>query len=132
MRRTTRIAIAASTAVLGVGLLAGCSSSSSDSASGGASAAASAATQMLPPVIVEPGQTEATAKVGDFIDIKVDKLAGTTIDTSTPDLVEITQGGERDGAEFNPGAKALAPGDAVITVTGPDGSSYDLKITITE
>ena len=132
MRRTTRIAIAASTAVLGVGLLAGCSSSSSDSGSGAASPAASAAAQMLPPVIVEPGQTEATAKVGDFIDIKVDTLAGTTIDTSTPDLVEITQGGEKDGAEFNPGAKALAPGDAVITITGPDGATSDLKITITE
>ena len=135
MRRTTRLAAAASIAALGVAVLAGCSSSSSSDASAPASAAASAeagTTQMLPPVIVEPGQTEATAKVGDFIDIKVDKLAGTTIDTSTPDLVEISQGGEKDGAEFNPGAKALAPGEAVITVTNPDSTTYDLKITITE
>lgn len=135
MRRTTRVAAAASIAALGIAVLAGCSSSSSSDASAPASAAASAeanSTQMLPPVIVEPGQTEATAKVGDFIDIVVENLAGTTIATSTPDLVEITQGGEKDGAEFNPGAKALAPGEAIITVTNPDSTSYDLKITITE
>ena len=135
MRRTTRLAAAASIAALGVAVLAGCSSSSSSDASASASAAATSgpnAAQMLPPVIVEPGQTEATAKVGDFIDIVVEKLAGTTIDTTTPDLVEIFQGGEKDGAEFNPGAKALAPGDAVITVTKPDATTYDLKITITE
>ena len=137
MRRTTRVAAVASIAVLGIAVLAGCSSSSdsSSSASAAATAAASPAAssqQMLPPVIVEPGQTEATAKVGDFIDIVVEKLAGTTIDTSTPDLVEIFQGGEKDGAEFNPGAKALAPGEAVITVTNPDSTTYDLKITITE
>ena len=133
MRRTTRIAAAGSIAALGVAVLAGCSSSSdsSSSASPAASAAASSQ-QMLPPVIVEPGQTEATAKVGDFIDIVVENLAGTTIATSTPELVEISQGGEKDGAEFNPGAKALAPGNAVITVTLPDATSYDLNITITE
>ena len=97
-----------------------------------AASSADSAQQMLPPVIVEPGQTEATAKVGDFIDILVDQLAGTTLDTSTPELLEISQGGEKDGAEFNPGAKALAPGNAVITVTLPDATSYDLNITITE
>ena len=137
MHRTTRVTAVASIAALGIAVLAGCSSSSdsSSSASAAATAAASPAAssqQMLPPVIVEPGQTEATAKVGDFIDIVVEELAGTTIDTTTPELVEITQGGERDGAEFNPGAKALAPGDAVITVTKPDSTTYDLKITITE
>ena len=133
MRRTTRLAAAASVAVLGVAVLAGCSSSSSSDSSAASPAASSAdsAQQMLPPVIVEPGQTEATAKVGDFIDILVDQLAGTTIDTSTPELLEISQGGEKDGAEFNPGAKALAPGEGVITVTKPDATSYDLKITIT-
>lgn len=130
MRRTARLVTAGSVALLGITVLAGCSSSSG---SADASAAASAsAQQMLPPVIVEPGETTATAKVGNFIDIKVDKVTGTTIATSTPDLVEITQGGEKDGAEFNPGAKALAAGDAVITVTHPDGTSYDLNITITE
>ena len=108
MRRTTRLAAVASIAALGIAVLAGCSSSSDSSASASAAASAAASSadssqQMLPPVIVEPGQTEATAKVGDFIDIVVEELAGTTIDTTTPELVEITQGGERDGAA--PGSK---------------------------
>lgn len=87
---------------------------------------------MLPPVIVEPTATTAEAKVGDTVVFNVDKLAGTTISTTTPDLVELTQGGEQDGAEFNPGAKALAAGTAVVTVTNPDSSMRDVTITISE
>jgi hypothetical protein len=135
MRRSTRLITAGSIAILGVTMLAGCSSSSSSDATpteASASAAASANAQMLPPVIVEEDATTATAKVGDFIDIKVQTLAGTTIATTTPDLVELTQGGSDGSAEFNPGAKALAAGTAVITVTKADGSTYDLTVTITE
>jgi hypothetical protein len=69
---------------------------------------------------------------GDTVVFNVDKLAGTTISTTTPDLVELTQGGEQDGAEFNPGAKALAAGTAVVTVTNPDSSMRDVTITISE
>ena len=76
--------------------------------------------------------TTATAKVGEFIVIQVTKLAGTTIATSTPELLEVTQGGSDGSAEFNPGAKALAVGTGIITFTKPDGSSYDLTVTITE
>ena len=76
--------------------------------------------------------TTANAKVGDFIVIQVTKLAGTTIATPNPELLEVTQGGSDGSAEFNPGAKALAPGVGIITVTKPDGSSYDLTVTITE
>jgi hypothetical protein len=73
-----------------------------------------------------------TFKVGDTVVFNVVKLAGTTISTTTPELVELTQGGEQDGAEFNPGAKAIAAGTAVVTVTNPDSSMRDVTITITE
>jgi hypothetical protein len=76
--------------------------------------------------------TTTTAKVGDFIDIVVDKVAGTTIDTDKPDLLEISQAHSDGSAEFNPGAKALAPGTAIITVTNPDSSTRDITVTITE
>lgn len=117
--------------LLGVAVLAGCSSSesSSDTASDQTS---EESTQMLPPVIVEPGQTEATAKVGDFIDIVVDELIGTTIATDNSEILEISQAKQEGDALFNPGAKALAPGDATITVTLPDGTSYDIAVTVTE
>jgi hypothetical protein len=140
-----RVVAVGSIALLGVGVLAGCSSSSSSgssssaaassaasaAASAGASAAGSAATGLPAPIIITAGQKSANAKVGDFIDIVVKKPAGTTIDTDKPDLLEVTQAHEDGGAVFNPGAKALAPGVAVITVTNPDNTSSTITVTIT-
>jgi hypothetical protein len=133
MTRTGRLVAVGATALLGITVLAGCSASTSSTPDAPASAAASPiGGDVLPPVIVEPMATTAEAKVGDIIVFNVDKLAGTTISTTTPDLVELTQGGEQDGAEFNPGAKALAAGTAVVTVTNPDSSMRDVTITISE
>lgn len=133
-RSTTSIIAAGSIALLGVAVLAGCSSSSTPAPAASTAAASAAASnaEVLPPVMVAEDVTTANAKVGDFIVIQVTKLAGTTIDTSTPELLEVTQGGSDGSAEFNPGAKALAVGTGIITVTKPDGSSYDLTVTITE
>ena len=135
MSRTRTATAISAAALLGVALLAGCSSSSSDAAASSAPAAsASASTEMLPPVIITEDQTAATAKVGNFLDIIVpeDELAGTTVSTDKPELVELTQAKEEGGATFNPGGKCLAAGTAVITVTGKDGSSRDITLTITE
>ena len=136
MTRTGRIVAASATALLGIAVLAGCSASTSSTPDAPASDAAASAGviggDVLPPVIVEPTATTAEAKVGDTIVFNVVKLAGTTISTSTPDLVELTQGGEQDGAEFNPGAKAIAAGTAIVTVTNPDSSMRDVTITISE
>lgn len=135
VRRTIAIA----SAVVALGVMTACSSDSSsgEAATSAETAAETAAetmdsSEMLPPVIVEPGQTEATAKVGDFIDIVVEEVVGTTIDTPNTDIVEIFQAREEGGAVFNPGAKALAPGVATITVTKPDNTTYDLVVTVTE
>ncbi len=128
-----RIAVVAVAGLFGVAALAGCSSSSSTSSSS-SSAVAEATTGMLPPVIINVDETAATAKVGDFIDILVsdNDLAGTTVSTDKPDLVELTQAHEDGGAAFNPGGKALAPGVAIITVTNPDSTTRDITLTITE
>jgi hypothetical protein len=82
--------------------------------------------------MVAPDQTEASAKVGNFIVFNVESLAGTTISTDKPELLELTQAKEEGGAQFNPGAKALAAGVAVVTVTNPDSSTRDVTITIAE
>jgi len=126
-------AAVAATALLGITVLAGCSSSSEEPAADETTSQQSEeSTQLLPPVIIEPEQKEATAKVGDFIDIVVDDIVGTTVATSDPEILEVTQARQEGDAVLNPGAKALAAGDAVITVTLPDGSSYDTNITVTE
>lgn len=126
----TRAAAAGAAALLGLTVLAGCSSASDESTSTETTSEESA--QLLPPVIVEPGQTEAAAKVGDFIDIVVDDPVETTIATTDTGIVEISQGYDDGSAVFNPGARALAVGTATITITGPDGSSYDLVVTVSE
>jgi len=88
---------------------------------------------MLPPIIINIDETSATAKVGDNLDILVadNDIAGTTVSTDKPDLVELTQAHEDASATFNPGGRVLAPGTAVITVTNPDGSTRDITLTIT-
>lgn len=133
-RMRTAAALAAS-AVLGVAVLAGCSSSSdSGSTDTAASAEAGGSTEMLPPVIITEDQSSATCKVGDFLDIIVaeDKLAGTTVDSSDPALVEVTQARQEGDAIFNPGGTCLAAGEATLTLTDPQGATRDIALTITE
>lgn len=117
-------------AMLGLTLMVGCSSASDEPTPTETTSEESA--QLLPPVIVEPGQTEASAKVGDFIDIVVDDPVATSIATADTGIVEISQGYDDGSAVFNPGARAVAAGTATITITLPDGSSYDLVVTVSE
>lgn len=131
MNQPVRIAVIASAALISAAALAGCSTSIDDRDSSSPSAQVGGS-QVLPPVIIEPGQTQASAKVGDTIVINAADPVKTTISTSTPELVEITQGYDDGSATFNPGAKALAAGTAVITVTPAVGASYDLTISIAE
>lgn len=139
MTRIRTIAAVSATAVLGVAVLAGCSSSSSTdtAASPAASAAASAessSASMLPPVIITADQSTATCKVGDNLDIVIDEkdLAGTTVDSDQPETVSVTQAKQEGDALFNPGGKCLAAGSATITVTNPDNSVRSIAITVAE
>lgn len=129
MFRIRSAATLGAVALLGVTVLAGCSS---DSESTSTETTSEESTQMLPPVIIEVGQTEATAKVGDNLDIIVEDIAGTTVSTDNPEVVELTQAKEEGGALFNPGGKALAPGTAVITLTLPDMTESTITLTVTE
>lgn len=135
MFRIRTAAAVGAAALIGAGVLAGCSSSS-DTATDEASASAEAtdSTSMLPPVIIAEDQAAATCKVGDNLDILVaaDKLAGTTVAAADATLVELTQGGQDGDAFFNPGGKCLAAGETTLTVTGPDSSTRDITLTITE
>ncbi len=135
-RVARRVSIVSAAGLLGVAALAGCSSSGSSAETSTSAASSEGSTGMLPPVIINIDETEATAKVGDFLDILVsdNNLAATTVSTDKPELVELTQAHEDEGeggAKFNPGGKTLAPGVAIITVTDPEGSR-EITLTITE
>jgi hypothetical protein len=85
---------------------------------------------MLPPVIIGVDQTDASAVVGVFIDILADDPVNTVISVDNPQVLEITQGYDDGSAIFNPGAKAIAAGTAVITVTNPDGSTRNIVVVV--
>lgn len=142
MLRTSRRGIAlASTALLavvGMGALSACSSSSEPAASPTASASETASpsetgTSVLPPVIVEPGQNEVTAKVGDTIVINVDDPVNEAITTNDPTILEVVPGSDDGSAVFNPGAVALTAGTATLTLTNAEtGTERVITVTVTE
>lgn len=127
MKNINKLAAIGAIGILGVTVLAGCSSSDESATD---SATSSESTQMLPPVIITVDQMEAAAVVGDMIDIVVDDPVNTVIAVDNADVLEITQGSDDGSAIFNPGAKALAAGTATITVTNPDGSTRNIVVVV--
>jgi len=127
MKRMNKVAAIGAISILGVTVLAGCSS---DTESATDTATSSETTQMLPPVIVTADQMDVAAVVGNMIDIVVDDPVNTTIAVDNSDVLEITQGKDDGSALFNPGAKALAVGTATVTVTNPDGTTRDIVVTV--
>ena len=134
MTRTTRMAaLAIAASALAAVSLTACSSGSSSSSSSSASASSSAVGgNVLPPVMVMPGQTTATAKVGDFVVFSQPDPTKTKISTDKPDVLELTQGKDDGSAQFNPGAKAIAPGTAVVSITAADGTVTQVTVTVTQ
>ena len=127
MKKMNKCAARGAIGILGVTVLAGCSSSDESATD---TATSSESTQMLPPVIITADQMDATAVVGDMIDIVVDDPVNTVIAVDNADVLEITQGSDDGSAIFNPGAKAIAAGTATITVTNPDGSTRNIVVVV--
>jgi hypothetical protein len=86
---------------------------------------------VLPPVIVTPGEQSTTAKVGNTIVFNVADPTTTKISTDKPAILELTQGGTDGSATFNPGAKALSAGEAVVTITEAGGATREVVVTVT-
>jgi hypothetical protein len=82
-------------------------------------------------VILEPTQTSAEVTVGRTVVFNVEDPGAWTMAADPADLVELTPGGELDGATFSPGAAALAAGNVTITLTnGTSGEVLTFAITI--
>jgi len=129
-KATTKVAALGAASLLGIAVLAGCSSSDEPAAESASSEMSEEGAQMLPPVIIGVDQTDASAAVGDFIDILADDPVNTVISVDNPQVLEISQGYDDGSAIFNPGAKAIAAGTAVITVTNPDGSTRNIVVVV--
>jgi hypothetical protein len=127
LKKISKIAAIGAISILGVTVLAGCSSSDESATD---TATSSETSQMLPPVIITADQMDAVAVVGDMIDIVVDDPVNTVIAVDNADVLEIAQGYDDGSAIFNPGAKALAAGTATITVTNPDGSTRNIVVVV--
>lgn len=149
-RRLAAMTLAATSTAL---LVAACSSSTSSTSSPSASATSAAPStssatatsataspttsesniggDVLPPVIVTPGEQSTTAKVGNTIVFNVADPTTTKISTDKPAILELTQGGTDGSATFNPGAKALSAGEAVVTITEAGGATREVVVTVT-
>ena len=98
--------------VLSMGVLMACGANTS---------APSTAPQALPPIMIAMSDGSITdpipaqVRVGDFVVFTGDS-AGWRIRTTTPDVVQVTAGGDQGGYTTNPGAEALAPGEAIIVL----------------
>jgi hypothetical protein len=75
------------------------------------------------------GDVPASVKVNGFV-VFTGESTGWTVETSTPDLVTVSQGGTQDTYETNPGFQAIKAGAAVITLSSPMGTVIELDITI--
>lgn len=123
-------------AVSFAGLLAlsACSSSSDDATPATPLPTASpTAAEVIGPIIVGADQTEVEATVGRTIVFDVGpKPARWDISTDNSAVVSVSKGGKKDGATFNPGALALAAGEATVTLEdtkGMDALVYTITVT---
>ena len=114
--------------------LTGCSSSSDQRPSDVASSVGSdvQGANIPAPIVIEPSQTMVSATVGDALDFNVGAKPGKwDIESDDPTIVAVTKGGKNNGATFNPGGQALAPGTAKVTLTDTSGGSDAMVYTIT-
>jgi len=105
----------------------GCSSDDSDSADTTTTTAAETPTTMgpiggdvLPPVVLSPEKTSATVKVGTIVTFDMgDPGEGEYAAVSSdPAVFDITSAGRsKSGTTYNAAGKALAPGEATVSVS---------------
>ena len=105
------------------------------SACGATAPAPDNGSQALPPIMIAiagegiSGDAPTSVKVYETV-VFTGESKGWTVETSTPDLVTVSQGGTQDTYETNPGFQAIKAGAAVITLSSPMGTVITLDITI--
>ena len=95
-----------------------------------ASPSASGPAEIVGPVMLDAATTTADVALGRYVTFALEDPAAWTIAADHAELVEITQGGEKDGAVFNPGLRAAGAGTVVVTATKSDGTTILFTLTI--
>jgi hypothetical protein len=113
-------------------ILTGCGTTSSPSAAAPSPLVpdSSPGAEIVGPVILDAQHTTATVTVGRMVVFKVDNPETWEI-SAEPDGIVMVQKGANDGsATFNPGAEALKPGEATITLINPAGDKLVFTVTV--
>lgn len=119
----TRILALAAAAVFASVALAGCASSGGDN-------------DVIAPVVMSTDELQGASVellVGQVLDITTGDLAEDSYSAEIADesIVSFEQGGERDGATFNPGLTAKAVGETEVTLTNEQGGIQPVDFTVT-
>ena len=106
-------------------LLAACSGTSTPSPAPSPSGAG-----MVGPVILDAQNTSATVTVGRWVVFNVDDPTTWEISAAPEGVVSVQKGYDDGSAVFNPGAQALKPGVATVTLTNPAADKLVFTITV--
>jgi len=108
-------------------LLAACSATSSPTPAPSGSPAGG---ELVGPVILDEQNTSATVAVGRMVVFNVDDPTTWEISAEPEGVVKVQKGYDDGSAIFNPGAEALKPGKATVTLTNPAGDTLVFTITV--
>ena len=86
--------------------------------------------QIVGPVILDAQTTSATVTVGRMVVFNVDNPETWEISADPEGVVKVQKGYNDGSATFNPGAEALKPGKATVTLTNPAGDKLVYTITV--
>jgi hypothetical protein len=86
--------------------------------------------ELVGPVILDPQNTSATVTVGRMVVFNVDDPETWEVSADPEGVVEVQEGRNDGSATFNPGAEALKPGKATVTLTNPAGDKLVFTITV--
>ena len=90
----------------------------------------SGSTQALPPVMVDPNNTNATLPMTNTLVFNLANPGGWTFAADPGDLLEFTPGGDQGTYTTNPSAKPLKPGVAkVIASDGMQKITFTITVT---
>jgi hypothetical protein len=86
--------------------------------------------EVIGPVILDADNTSATVSVGRMVVFNVDDPTTWEIAAEPEGVVKVQKGYDDGSAVFNPGAEALKPGVATVTLTNPAGDTLVFTITV--